>query len=98
MKKKINLLLFFTILFYFNSIAQKPGDSKPLADNSSVKGRRELRKEERVQRRDRKLLKKNERIAHREQREKNKNYFSVRSKKKNKEKNHTAESNLKPKN
>ena len=66
--------------------AQEPGDSKPLADLSTHKGRKELRAEKKELRRKRKLLTKNERTAQREQRQNDKSKYTIARKRKIKSK------------
>jgi Ni/Co efflux regulator RcnB len=98
MKKIVLALLLFTFFSIPKSKAQQPGDSKQLADYRTFKGRKELRKEERVKRREKRVLKKNERIARREQEDKSKSHFGVRRNKKSKEKKHLVSNMFRSKN
>lgn len=99
MKKIITLLLLFTLGLGTAALAQQPGDSRPLADKGSSKGRNELRREKRVLRNDRKYNKKA--TSNHIQRDKTKGKFGVikmkKRKKNNKEKNRSATSGEKPK-
>ncbi len=56
----------FSIFFCVDCIAQKPGDSKAPIDNTTFKGKRELRKRKRVQKRTMKLADQNERKSRKE--------------------------------
>jgi len=96
MKKIILLVLFFFLTSYSDGVAQFPGDKKPLASNSSFKGRRELRKEKRIQRKEKKVLKKNERIAKSTQKDVQVSKFGIPRKKKHKERNHKKSDRQKP--
>lgn len=105
MKTITTLLLLLSLFFSIGSRAQQPGDSRPLASNNSVKGKRELRKEKRVLKRDRKLTAKNEKHAVNRQKDsysikfgaKHKNKKKMNKSKKNKEKDRAATSGEKPK-
>ena len=98
MKKIIFALLLFTFFTVPKIKAQQPGDSKQLADTKTFKGRKELRKEERVKKREKKVLKKNERIARRQEEEKVKSHFGVRRKKGPQEKKHIVSNMFRSKN
>jgi Ni/Co efflux regulator RcnB len=98
MKKIILALLLITFFTIPKIKAQEPGDSKPLADTKTFKGRKELRKEERVKRRERRILKKNERIARRHEEEKAKSHFGVHKKKSPQEKKHIVSNMFRSKN
>jgi hypothetical protein len=90
MKNLFKYLLVFSFLFSLNCVAQEPGDSKPLASKSTMKGRKELRKERKVKKHSDGNAKKQERSAIK--RSKVKHYTVGKSKKmrprksKNKEK------------
>lgn len=98
MKKIITLVLFFFLTFRLEGVAQQPGDKKPLASNSSFKGRRELRKEKRVQRKEKKLTKKNERIGKSTQKDVQVSKFGIPKKRKHKERNNKKSDRQKPMN
>ncbi len=95
------LLLLLSLFFSVAGRAQQPGDSKPLASNNSWKGKKELRKEKNVLKRDRKLTVKNERHAVNRQKDSYSIKFGVKHKKKknkkSKEKDRSATSGEKPK-
>jgi len=61
MKKVIKFIFLFSIVFCLKGIAQEPGDSKPLSNKTTIKGKRELRKENRKQSAAANLASKNER-------------------------------------
>lgn len=61
MKRILKYTLCFSVVFCLNSIAQQPGDSRPDADDTSLKGRRTLRKEKRALRWSSHMAFKNER-------------------------------------
>ncbi|MGZ3864889.1 MAG: hypothetical protein ACXVC6_07975 [Bacteroidia bacterium] len=63
MSTRIKLLLLFLFIILLKSNAQKPGDTQVLSDNSSFKGRRELNREKKVLRHERKLDKRAARKA-----------------------------------
>lgn len=63
MKSLIKYLIMFCVFFSVNAVAQQPGDSKPMASNSSVKGRHELNKEKKVKKRSMSNAKSQERAA-----------------------------------
>ena len=86
MKNILKCLLLFSLFFSLENMAQKPGDTKVLSDNSTYKGRVELRKEKRVQHRKEKMDKKNERKARRKNSAGGLPEKSVRTKKNSKEK------------
>lgn len=81
------------------AIAQQPGDSRPLADKGSVKGRTELRREKRILRNERKHTRKS--IDNHVQRDKSKGKFGVikfkKHKKNKKDKNNNEKGAGKPK-
>jgi hypothetical protein len=61
-----NLLKILITVFLFLSMgvfAQEPGDSRPLADNTTFKGRREMKREKKVKRSERKNAKQQERTS-----------------------------------
>lgn len=86
MKKLMILTLLVLSCLCGESFAQKPGDSKPLADLSSRKGRKELRAEKREHKRESKLLAKNERQARREQKAVDRSKFAIHHKRRSKSK------------
>jgi hypothetical protein len=63
MKKSITYIILFVVLFCMQGMAQKPGDTKVLADNKTHSGKRELRRETRVKRHEERNLKKQEHKA-----------------------------------
>lgn len=63
MKTAIKYLIVFCLFLGFKSVAQQPGDSKPMASNSSVKGRHELNNERKIKKRSMGNAKKQERTA-----------------------------------
>src|SRR5438445_3447161 len=100
MKKMITLALLLSLFFCIEVRAQQPGDSKILASNASMKGKRELRKEKRVEHRKKHLLKKNVRHAVSRSKDKYTMHFGAKSKRKKKkhhEKERSATSGEKPK-
>jgi hypothetical protein len=90
--KKIITLILFIIIGFSSAVAQQPGDSRPLADKGSSKGRNELRHEKRVLRNERRYTRKN--LGNHVQRDKSKGKYGVinfkKRKKSNKEKNKPA--------
>ncbi len=86
------------LFFCLNVSAQQPGDSKPLASNSSFKGKRELMREKKIKKRGDNVLKRNLRHASNRQKENYSVKFGVKHKKKHKkEKSRSATSGEKPK-
>ena len=65
MKNQIKFFLLFYFFTLFTISAQKPGDTKVLSSNTSIKGRIELQKEQKVQRRERKMDRRHAREARR---------------------------------
>jgi hypothetical protein len=65
MKKTILFTFLFSLFLCFTSLAQDPG---PLASNASFKARRELRKEMKIKKNERRNLKKQERKANKKHR------------------------------
>ncbi|MCE3259041.1 MAG: hypothetical protein K0S12_682 [Bacteroidetes bacterium] len=63
MKPIIKYLLFFCLLFGLKATAQEPGDSRPLASNSSIGGRKELKREKKVKKQSYRNAKEQERKA-----------------------------------
>jgi hypothetical protein len=63
MKKTITFLSLLFLLLSFGTYGQGPGDTKALASNETSKGRRELRKETRVKKNERRNLDKQEKRA-----------------------------------
>lgn len=92
-------LLLFIILGVAPATAQEPGDSRPLADKGSVKGRMELRREKRILRNKREYTRKN--MENHVERDKTKGKYSViklpKWRKHKKEKNRSRKSGEKPK-
>jgi hypothetical protein len=52
MKTIAGYLLILSLLFTFKGIAQKPGDTRSLSNTYTASGRRELKREKKVQRRE----------------------------------------------
>jgi hypothetical protein len=63
MKLMIKYLLFFCLLFGLKVTAQQPGDSRPLASNGTMGGRKELKREKKVQKHSKRNAKEQERKA-----------------------------------
>ncbi|MGZ3900884.1 MAG: hypothetical protein ACXVNM_12805 [Bacteroidia bacterium] len=63
MKTIIKYLLTLCLFCGLRAVAQEPGDSKVLASKSSVKGRHELKMENKVKKRERRNAKSQERAA-----------------------------------
>jgi hypothetical protein len=99
--KKLVMAVLLALFFCLEVTAQQPGDSKPLASNNSVKGQRELMRENRVHQRSQRVLKKNLRHATNRQKDNYSVKFGVKHKKKHrkgkKEKDRSATSGEKPK-
>jgi hypothetical protein len=86
MKTIIKYALVFCLLFSLKGVAQEPGDSHPLADKTTLKGKKELRREKRIKKAERKNAKKQERLAARKSKVK-KYTISLRPNKRKKVKN-----------
>ncbi len=63
MKKIIKYALIFSLLFSLKGMAQEPGDSYTLADKTTLKGKKESRREKKIKKNSRKNLKKQEHLA-----------------------------------
>lgn len=63
MKKILNYLLLFSLFFCLQGVAQKSQNEQPLSNKTTIKGKRELRKEMRIHNATVKLSKQNEREA-----------------------------------
>jgi hypothetical protein len=63
MKTIIKYSLIFCLLFSLKGIAQEPGDSYPIADKTTLKGKKELRREKKIKRHARRNTKKQEHLA-----------------------------------
>ncbi|MGZ3885611.1 MAG: hypothetical protein ACXVPQ_02785 [Bacteroidia bacterium] len=79
MKKTILCTILFSLFLCFAGMAQDPG---PLASNSSFSGRRELRKEMRIKKNERRNLRKQERSAIKKRRKQYGTRFGREKKKK----------------
>ena len=58
--------MLFSVFFCMEGIAQKPQNEEPLSNKTTMKGRRELRRENRIHHRMAALARKNERAARKE--------------------------------
>jgi hypothetical protein len=67
MKNILHTLVLLLVVSCFQLKAQEPGGDRPLASKTSAKGRRELRREERIKRRDRR----HDKVVQREEGQKN---------------------------
>lgn len=63
MKNLFKILIPLFLFSGFSTFAQEPGDSRPLADNSTFKGRREIKREKKIKGAERKNAKHQERKA-----------------------------------
>jgi len=63
MKIFFKYLIALFLLISFTLPAQEPGDTRPLADNSTFKGRREIKREKRIKHPDKYAAKHNEKKA-----------------------------------
>ena len=96
MKKIIQLILLFSTMLFFEGIAQRPGDTKVLASRTSLKGRVELSREKKVQRKEKKMVRRAERANRRKLREVKGTLIVMHKKKRGKEKKHKESGDQKP--
>ncbi len=66
MKRIMNYLLLFSLLFCMESVAQKVQNKQPLSNKTTIKGKRELRREMRIHKASLGLAAQNERKARKE--------------------------------
>ncbi|MCE3226960.1 MAG: hypothetical protein K0S32_1511 [Bacteroidetes bacterium] len=92
----IKYLLLFCLMFGLKATAQQPGDSKPLASNNSMSGRKELKREKKVQKYSKRNAKEQERKAWKKS--PNNKKFSLGKKSKKKVKTKKNKEKSKPKN
>jgi len=80
MKKIMTLIFTFTLIFFVRVYPQQPGDSRPLSDNTTFKGKRQLHREKKIHKASVTLASKNEKSARREHKLGTMNHHNSKSK------------------
>jgi hypothetical protein len=81
MKKIMTMIFILSVIFVVRAYPQQPGDSRPLSDNSTMKGKRQLRHEKKIHKSSVVMASKNEKAARRKHKLGTMNHHDSKSRK-----------------